>query len=213
LGLGLGAACYPGSIEGIQEADVIVTTRDTATNFAQFLLYAMPDSVWQVDDTVDGVPILSHDFDSLMIATVEQNLAARGYVRVNIPDNPADLPQDSVPNFLMVLSMYGAQHTQVGWVPGWGWGWPGWGYWPPYGPGWGWGSPGYWYTTSYETGTVFMDWIDPNNPNPGVEPPEIPIEWTGALRGLLGGNQATTATRLVDGINQAFRQSLYLTRN
>ena len=92
LGLGLGAACYPGSIEGIQETDVIVTTRDTSVSFSQFLLYAMPDSVWQVDDTVDGTPILSHEFDSLMIATVELNLAARGYVRVNIPDNPANGP-------------------------------------------------------------------------------------------------------------------------
>ncbi len=173
----------------------------------------MPDTVVQVDDTVDNVPILSHEFDSLMVALVEQNLAQRGYVRVSVPDDPANVNPDSVPDFILLLSMYGAQHTQVYWNPGWGWGWPGWGWWPPYGPGWGWGYPGYWGVSSYETGTVFMDWIDPNNPPSNAEPPEIPVEWTGALRGLLGGGSASTATRLTDGINQAFRQSPYLTRN
>ncbi len=213
LALGLSAACYPGSIENIQEVDVVVTTRDTTANFSQFLLYAMPDTVVQVDDTVDGVPILSHDFDDLIVATVAQNLAARGYVRVNVPDNPANLPPDSIPDFVLLLSMYGASHTQVSWIPGWGWGWPGWGWWPPYGPGWGWGYPGWWYSTSYETGTLFMDWIDPNNPAQPSDPPTIPIAWTGVLRGLLGGGAGSTATRLTDGINQAFDQSDYLRRN
>jgi len=111
--------------------------------------------------------------------------------------------------------MVGVDNSYYVWYPGWGyWGWwPGWGYWPGYGPGWGWGYPGYVGRVTYETGTVFVDMIDPNDPAPAVEPPEIPVVWTGALRGILSGGAATAATRIVDGLNQAFDQSPYLGRN
>ena len=213
--LGLVVACYPGSIENVQETDVVVTRRDTSANFASFLLYAMPDTVVQINDTAEGSVELSHEFDGLMIATVEQNMAALGYVRVDIPDDPNDLPQDSVPDLLVLVTMVGVDNSYYVWYPGWGywdW-WPGWGYWPGYGPGWGWGYPGYVGRVTYETGTVFVDMIDPNDPTPGVEPPEIPVVWTGALRGILSGGAATAATRIVNGLNQAFDQSPYLGRN
>jgi hypothetical protein len=189
--LGLVEACYPGSIENVQETDVVVTRRDTSANFAGFLLYAMPDTVVQINDTAEGSVELSHEFDGLMIATVEQNMAALGYVRVDIPDDPNDLPQDSVPDLLVLVTMVGVDNSYYVWYPGWG----------------------YVGRVSYETGTVFVDMIDPNDPTPGVEPPEIPVVWTGALRGILSGGAATAATRIVDGLNQAFDQSPYLGRN
>ncbi len=207
--LGLGIACYPGSIENVQETDVIVTRRDTSANFASFLLYAMPDTVVQINDTAEGAVELPHDNDSLIVALVEQNLAALGYVRVNIPDPPAQPSPDSVPSFYLLVSAAAYNVSYYTYYPGWGyWGWwPGWGYYPGYGPGWGWGYPGYIGKTSFDQGTLFMDFVEPTTQD------TIPVLWTGALRGILTGSGAAMRTRLVDGIHQAFIQSPYLGRN
>ncbi len=215
VGLGMGlAACYPGTIQDVSETDVVVTVYDTTADYASLLLYAMPDTVVQVNDTAEGSVELPHDNDALIISTIEANLQALGYVRVNIPDDPADLPQDSVPDFFLLVTAIGTKNTAYTWYPGWGyWGWwPGWGYYPPYGPGWGWGYPGYIGSTTYETGTLFMDMIDPSDPSPSADPPEIPVLWMGAVRGLLTSSN-TSQSRIVNGINQAFRQSDYLGRN
>jgi len=216
LGLGMGlTACYPGTIESVSELDVVVTVHDTLADFGSLLLYAMPDTVIQVNDTAEGSVELPHDNDALIISTIEANLEALGYVRVHIPDNPADLPLDSVPDFVLLVTAIGVENTAYTWYPGWGyWGWwPGWGYYPPYGPGWGWGYPGYIGSTKYEQGTLFMDMIDPSDPMNDPDEPSVPVLWTGALRGLLAGGAAQGQSRIVNGINQAFTQSPYLGRN
>ncbi len=144
---------------------------------------------------------------------VAERMAQLGYVRVTIPDPPGALPPDSTPDVVVLVTTIGANNQYYVWYPAYGyWGyWPGWGYWGGY-PGYGWGYPGYWATGSYQTGTVFMDMIDPNKPVGDVEPPELPVVWTGALNGVLGSS-AGAATRLTDGINRAFDQSPYLGRN
>ena len=215
LGLGMGlAACYPGSIDSISEVDVVVTVQDTSVNYAQFVLYAMPDTVIQINDTAEGSVDLSHEHDSLIVSTVAQRMEQLGYLRVTIPDDISELHPFFVPDLVVVLTSVGVENNYYVYNPGWGyWGWPGWGYWPGYGPGWGWGYPGYWGSGSYQSGTLFIDMLDPNNPPPNGEPPEIPVVWTGALNGVLTGSSAGAATRLTDGINRAFDQSPYLGRN
>ncbi|UCD23780.1 MAG: DUF4136 domain-containing protein [Gemmatimonadota bacterium] len=216
LSLGIGAAaCYPGSIENIQELDVVVTVQDTSVDYSQFLLYAMPDTIVQINDTAEGSVELGRDHDALILSTIAQRMAQLGYVRVTIPEPPQVLPPDSTPDLVVLVTSVGVENSYYAWYPGWGyWGWwPGWGYWPGYGPGYGWGYPGYWVQGSYQAGTLFMDMLDPNAPAQPVEPPEIPVVWTGALNGVLGGSSAGTATRLTDGINRAFDQSPYLGRN
>jgi hypothetical protein len=89
--------------------------------------------------------------------------------------------------------------------PGW---WPGWGWYPP-----GWG--GCWYPPSggvakYDTGTLFVDMVDPKSPFEDGEDLVIPVYWTAAMNGLLGGSAASVASRLNTNINQAFDQSSYL---
>jgi len=84
---------------------------------------------------------------------------------------------------------------------------PGWGY----GPGWGGGYPYVPVVTSYTTGTLIIDMIDPNNPNTSEE--IIPIIWSAFLNGLVTGSEASIQTRVTNGINQAFDQSPYLGTN
>ncbi len=216
LGLGMGlAACYPGSIENVQELDVVVTVQDTSVDYSQFLLYAMPDTVLQINDTAEGSVEISHDNDALIISTVAERMTRLGYVRVTIPDDINDLDPDSVPDIVVVLTSVGVENEYYFYQPGYGyWGyWPGWGYYPGYGPGYGWGYPGYWGSGSYQSGTLFMDMIWPASPVPPTEPPTLPVVWTGALNGVLSGSSAGAATRLTDGINRAFTQSPYLGRN
>jgi hypothetical protein len=94
--------------------------------------------------------------------------------------------------------------------PYWGW-YPGWGYYPAYGPGWGWGYPEYYTATSYSTGTIFIDMVDPSAADPNTT--TMPARWTAALSGLLGASSTPTSDRITRAIDQAFTQSPYLKRN
>jgi len=204
----LSVRCYPGGPTDLSELDVVVTSYDVAFDFSKPKTYALPDSVAHLGDPNEaGYVELSRDYDDLILQRVEAELNAIGWTRELDPEtNGADvfvLPS-AVGSTTWVLSSYYPSY------PGWGW-YPGWGYYPGYGPGYGWGYPPYYTATSYSTGTLFIDMVDPSAADP-VEM-TIPVRWTGTLSALLGSSAAPTDQRITDGIQQAFVQSPYLVRN
>jgi hypothetical protein len=192
-------ACYPGGPTSADERDLVVTVFDQNANFGAIRTYAMPDELFVFEGSED----ISEEAGEFVINEVARNMARVGYVRETNPEqNGADV---------VVLVAANRSTNYVAWG-NWGWGgwgfWPGWGYWPGYGPGWGIGYP--WVTVgSYETGSVFISIVDPNNPNEGEQ--QIPAIWGASVSGLLGstaGNQSF----ITQTIEQAFRQSPYLGR-
>ena len=196
-----GAACYPGGVSDIGEADLVFTAYDTAFGFTPGT-FAMPDSIVRVGDGDEED--IDRTYDQEILDAVAGQFAALGYTRI---DENSVTP----PDFVVTVGV--SSSTFNFWVPGggwWGWwGWyPGWGGWyPGWGPGYGPGYPWYpGYASSYSTGTLFIGMIDPT-PTTG---PELNGVWGGVINGLLSSTSANTAARALDLIDQAFEQSPYL---
>ena len=192
VALALLSACYPSGPSDVSERDAVVTAFDSARDFASIWTWAMPDIVFVTEGSDDDV---TDEFDDLILERVAANMNQLGYVRESNPQvNGADV----------VVLVSKSKQTSTGWVPGVppGWcGWPGWGF-----PGWGCYPPYYpWIPVSVTTGSVFLEMYDPNQ---GGE--ELPAIWGALLNGFAGGGAG--ATRISQGIDQAFAQSSYLGR-
>ncbi len=195
-------SCYPeAKITSVEELDVVLTLFDRETNFRSFMTYGMPDTVIHLGDSE-----ISREFDNLIISTIALNMSALGYTRVSdeeLEQNGADV--------LVLVSATTTDWTGVvsySWWDSWGY-WCPWGYWGGWGPGWGYGYP-YGGSAAYEytTASLIMEIFDPNRRD--VQREILPGVWTGVLNGVVTGLTAGTTTRLTSGINQAFKQSSYL---
>jgi len=113
-----------------------------------------------------------------------------GYTKVDISASPN-----------LILAPAALEVTTVSyWYPYWGWYWggyyPGWGY--PYYPTGG-------YYSSYSTGTLMMNLIDPQTQSADGN---ALTQWTGAANGIL--TSTYSSDRVNKLIDQAFAQSPYL---
>ena len=218
-GLAALAACYPGTVTSIEQLDVVVTLHNDTVDFNGRSTLAVIDSVIHLvdpDNPEDELPV-SRDFDDLIISTVITNYEGLGYDVVIVSPTDSVFPPEERPDWVVFISASATEnwfaYLTYPWWGSWGW-WGGWGgWWPGYGPGWGWWYPccGSVGTGSYTTGTLFIDQIDPNNPDLAEQ--RLPSDWVGGLNGVLSGTSASTANRLTNGINQAFEQSAYLRQN
>lgn len=181
-------SCYPGGPSFTEETDVVMTFFDPNIDFSLIHTYAMPNEVFERDGSED----INDSLDVLILSEVAKNMEKLGYVRENDPDqNGADV--------LVIVSKAKTIYTYDTWYPDWGW-FPGWGIWYPW-------SPIY---TSFSTGTVFIEMVDPRDLNQNEE--TIPVRWSGTINGVLSTNQSTTEDRIIRNIEQCFLQSDYLGR-
>jgi hypothetical protein len=197
-------SCYPGGPTSTGELDLVSTFYDQDYNFGALRTYAMPDTIYHIEDeeNPDNNVELSRDHDQFILEQVATNMENLGYQRVIIESE-----QDSADVAILISAMGTKNFVVSPGYPGWGW-WPGWGWgggW--WGPGWGWGYP--WVpptVSSYQTGTLWIDLLDPDDRN--EEEDTIPVHWYAAINGLLSGS--TSEARLGRTIDQAFAQSQYL---
>jgi hypothetical protein len=200
--VGGAAACYPGSISDIGEADLVLTAYDTTFDFGPLGSYFLIDSLIRVGDDDEEV---DDSFDDDILAAVASEMEALGYVA-------ADSTSGIAPDVVVAV---GANSSTFGWwVPGGCWycyypGYPGWG------PGWGYpGYPGYpWYGGggyggTYQTGSLAIVIA-----NAGPVAGEDGVYWGAVINGLLSSSTANTAARVERLIGQAFDQSPYLATN
>ena len=202
--VGGAAACYPGSISDIGEADLVLTAYDTAFDFGPLETYFLIDSIIRVGDDEEEVDTT---YDAQILAKVAMEMEALGYTAA---DSTGGTPPD-------VVIAVGVNTSTFGWwVPGY----PCWYCWYPGYPGWGpgWGYPGYpgypWYPGggyggTYQTGSVAIVMANPQ-PTAGGDPE---VHWGGVINGLLSSSTANTVARVERLIEQAFEQSPYLSTN
>lgn len=198
-------ACYPESPTTVEEVDIVVTAFDESFDFASALTYAMPDSVVEIDLGEGALGSYDHALSAGILARVALNMATAGYTREMDPvANGADvviIVQASVTLNVNAYSYYP-------WDPYWGW-YPGWSYWGGC-PGCGWGYP--WgpvtSVTSYTTGSVIIEMVDPTAMPSTDDGPAWNMRWAAILNGMAEGGNA--AGRLDSAIDQAFAQSPYL---
>jgi hypothetical protein len=194
------AACYPGSISDIGEADLVVTVYDTAFDFSSAPTYFMQDTIVRVGEGEDSD--IDRSYDAQILARVATELAALGYERLS--DTSGETPD-------LFVALGANSSTYSWWVGGCYWCYyPGY---PGYIPGWGGGYyPGYpWggYGGSYSTGSLAIMMVE-SVPSTGEE---IPARWGAIINGLLSSSTANTAARALSLVGQAFEQSPYLDIN
>lgn len=199
---GSSAACYPGSISDLGETDLVFTLYDTTANFGSYSTYAMPDSIVRLgagdEDDIDRT------YDAEILDQIASELAALGYTRVT--ESAMDPPD--------VVVLVGASSSTYeywfdsGWWGYWGW-YPGWGPWYP-----GWGPPYYpgypIYGGSFQTGSLIVTMLAPDEAGPSDPEERIPTVWAGGINGVLSSSAQSTFARLQRLISQMFDQSPYL---
>jgi uncharacterized protein DUF4136 len=193
LGLLL-AACHPTGAEYITDLDVVATTHDATFNFATPSTYSRPDRIYVITGDPTAIPPeqLSPQLTELIFSTLDNEMQALGYTKVNV-NAPPDL----------VITTSALKVTNVNYY---------YGYWCSY---WAYYYPCYPYyppvvgVTTYTVGTLLID-MAPYSATPPAN--QIKGVWTAVLRGIQTGVQSTDQTRIVNGISQAFIQSPYLGR-
>jgi hypothetical protein len=188
---------YPGDNARTEELDVIVTHFDPAVDFSQFTTYALAPEIKPVSSSPNDPPNfeISPELNDIVIQTIEANMAAYGWTKVDTSDNP-DLAIDLGATVTRNTNVYGT------W-PGYGWGYPGY--------GWGYPWPTYSTVTSYQVGSIIMVGLDLNNIDTVNQ--IIPAMWHGLVQGPLINNVDDQIGRVERDINQAFDQSPYLNVN
>lgn len=199
-GAGL-AACYPErASEGTDYAS-ITTVYDSLIEFDSLPTFYLPDSVVHLVP-VGGTDNISHSSDSLILATIVENMVDMGYTQEADP-----LLASLTLNPAITLS---AQYDYAG--LDWCLTWEDWAY-PWTCTGWIPGYPEDVIGFQYSTGTLLIPMADLS----GGVPPAVaapPVVWLAGINGVANGSSAAIiAQELEDGINQAFFQSPYLIRS
>lgn len=177
-----------------------LTLRDTSINFGSYATFALNDSIGIVSDNPlkDGTKVTQSRADKVL-DQVRSNLISRGYTEVEITENPDLLVSG-------VALEYSNEYTVI--YPGSWWGYGGYyggfwgGYYPYYPPYYGGGSYGYSY--SYQVGTLVLEMVSVDElTDRGT------VIWSGLSGGILDG---TSDNKIVNSVNQLFKQSPYITR-
>lgn len=202
LGLTLLQGCYPNDSLSSDETDVVLTFYNDSVDFNTLSTYFMNDTVFILGDDDEKEPI---DNPEVIINQIATNMAAAGYTRIS------EESQDK-PDIIILTGAFTSTTVSVGWwypYYGWGGGWWYWSaergadYWGGYYPGWGYGGVPYY--TSYTTGTVVIDMVNPDDYDVIGSDTLVRVYWNAGIQGILNG--ANTDYRVKKAIDQAFTQS------
>lgn len=197
------AGCYPGGPENTDDYDLVATNYAEDYNYSQNLTYFIPDTVIHIVDSTTREEDINRTHDATILSTTISNMNALGYEQIDV---------DSLADIVILPQVLEIQNVSVSWWYDWYyyWGWYPWGGW--WGPGYGWYYPGgYPVVTSYQTGTIILQMIDPDEPTP--MPDEIYISWSGYANGIVSSSKNYNKSRIVDGIDDMFEMSPYLNLN
>lgn len=174
-------SCYPGDGLSYKDTDAIATFYDKDANFATKFTYAIPDTIYRLDE--QGNLIVDPGSNDLSIINkIKNELERYGFTE----ETPANAD----------VLVFAVISTST-WVSG-GcyYGWYDW-----YFPNYGWCYPVY-YT--YDTGTLVIGMIEKSTTQ------EKNGLWVAAMNGLLGKSNSGILSRINSAIEQAFSQSPYL---
>lgn len=182
--------CTTDTFNSYSDYDLVVTVWDTEyftadKEWSSPVTYYMPEHVFDLSDLVDDPIDTDDQYNDRILDAVAANMAAFGYLRVADPDE-AD------------MEVVAGKVVQENWVYSSGW-WYG---------SWYWNYPSSNVSVSFPTGSVIISMFDPELSD--VEEQTADVVWSAGLDALV---ESITATKVENGINQAFKQSAsYLDR-
>jgi len=196
-------ACEPKPDNGkLLDQFIVLTNYDTSANFGSYATYAIPQDTIGFYSNASSDTIITEsnsDFPRLVIDQIRSNMNARGYIQVARKDSPDLGINVSVINDFNVFQqvVYGG-----GYGYGYGYGY----YYPDY---YGYGGYYYPYVNTYasNTGVLLIEMVDLKNRTANNKVKGIWTANMGDVYKTINLEKQTT-----DGIDQAFKQSPYLTK-
>lgn len=182
-------SCYPDGADYADETDIVYTAYDKEADFQSKGTYAMPDQIVKITGNYqdnEEIEYINDIYAKPILANIDSNMTAYGWTKVD---------KDSDPDVVILPAAWSTTYV-VYWYDYWCW-------WDPYYCG-GWWYP-YPITSSYSSGTLILNMVDPKSEDPNGTRKGI---WIGAINGLLSGSYSQN--RVNNAVNQAFKQSSYL---
>ena len=185
------SACYKDYGLSTADYDTVITAYDEAADFEDpnYEYYYLDPEIIYMDDPDDSASNQPDNATTIMNTIIDQMENRYGYLPETI-DNAG----------VEVIVAYSETDYFYYWYDYWywyGWGW----YYPPY---WGGG-----WTYAYTTGSLYIQMIDLNNPDPD-DLEKFSVLWFAGINGLLNDTSQGLVERIEDAIAQAFTQSPYL---
>lgn len=193
------AACEKDPDMGKMDNQYLVYTNyDKQADFKKFSTYYLPDSILIIGNSAKPEYWKGAEASKILDA-YEMNLQARGFM----PAPDKESANLGIQVSYVMSTYYFTDYGQSEWW----WGYPG--YW---GSGY-WGNWGGWYypyavNYSYSTNSFITEMVD-LTAEEGTSK-KLPVVWTSYMSGL-AYSSSVNETLAVNGVNQAFKQSPYLT--
>lgn len=180
----------------------VETDYDTETDFGSFQTYYLPDSILFIGQN-DKAEYLDSLLAKPILDACHRNMQERGYVRACSKEE-ADLGLQMT---YIANTYHFVSYTAS---PYWWWGFAD--YWSPF----YWGNWGYWYYPhpvrfSVSTGALLTDML--NLKAEQGDDKRLPVVWQSYLTGLLHESDALNVALAARGVEQAFKQSEYITNH
>ena len=189
--------CSDSVSTGTITGTAVVTYHDASVNFGTYRTYAITNKLAVYQELL-GLPVYTFVPAPLLFAAIDENMAARGYVKVAVidPQNPPPTPVVAD----LSINPVALQAAKLAAYPCDWWSW--WSY-PAY------GCTASWDWVSYTVGTLFIPLADLKNPPPPGSAPSFKVIWSGVAHAILDTSSSDSALA-VKAVNQAFIQSPYL---
>jgi hypothetical protein len=188
----LASACnlYPGSDARTEDLDVVFTQHSDSTDFSAMNTYMLRDEVVPIiEDGSTPTFTITPDLENTVLSSIEANLAAYGWTKVDSVDNP---------DLIFASGIAVTSHTNIyESFPAYGWGY----YYPYYN----------YQVSTYPVGNIIIVGLDNKARNPVTN--VAPLVWLSMIQGPLINNVDDPLGRVERDIEQAFLQSTYLKLN
>lgn len=190
--------CYPDGPDYVEEIDLTYTNYDNKYDFKAQSTYAMSDSIIVIDEgIVDGsssrAKFVKPVYSNPIIKSINDNMKDLGWTKVDVNANPDVIIHNAYTELTTTyMSYYGGYYD--------------WWYGGYYGGYYGWYYP-YPVTYSYTTGNLITNMVDTKSID--FSPAgNGTVVWLSVVNGL--ADYSNFASRVNQGVNQAFVQSPYL---
>ena len=174
---------------------LVYTNYDADTDFKSFNTFHVIDSILIIDNNSKN-EYWNNSNSQKIVNAYATKLQSVGYTPVGSVDEADVVLQLSYINTTYYFTSFGTGPWWNSYPGYWNWG------------GWGWYYP-YSFTYSYSTGSIIGELVNTNAPTPQYD--KLTVVWNSYICGLLNGNNLSLS-RTMDAVDQAFKQSPYLTK-
>ncbi|WP_103070154.1 DUF4136 domain-containing protein [Aquimarina sediminis] len=192
-------ACHNDDDTSIEDFDIVKTQHSQGfwDNNSPTTYHLLDEVRWIEQDSGQGNinPTITRDYDQAILSSINKNMTSLGYTKVD------SLDVNNLPDIIIRSNALATTYSQIDLIYNSWYNW--WGFYDPY-------YPDSFYPIYYEwnEGTIIIEMGDANSLD--IQKKEIDIVWIAGINGLVRGTQSGNIDFIESRINDAFKQSFYL---